>query len=814
MALPYDDQLSSPDGALNDRQDWTAFGNWPVSGGTVLADPGGTTHSHARFSPAVLPNNYRVRVRCRFPVGANWYGIFGRGLLDGINTQYYGLLTDGSTAALRQYRRTATSWSAYGNSVPVTIAQNTWYWLEIEFQDSTIRSYLDGALLDEQTDTNLPNGGVVGLTLGTGGAGANTVEYDAIEVIDLAGQVIFSGDLNALLSGLDTTLIGNHGTAGDVLVALADINTLIEGTHGTGGNLAATLGGIQADLQGSHLPAGISGDLAATLSDTAGNYTAVHGVAGQLSSDLSGITVQFQGSHVPSGVVGDLSGTLSGIAAALQANHGVAGNVLVDLADANMDFFHNGDHTYDGSAHYNGGIFSTLIQCAHGTNSNLAATLGGIQADLQGSHLPAGISGDLAATLTDTAGNYTAVHGVAGQLSLDLSGITVQFQGSHVPSGVVGDLSGTLSGIAAALQANHGVAGNVLVDLADANMDFFHNGDQAYDGSAHYNGGIFSALIQGAHGTNSNLDATLGGLTATLDATYTLPSIDVSIAADLSGIAASLQVNHGIGCNLSVDLTGLEAIFQAGHIQHLHTGDLNANLTGITGGITVAHGITAAVNAQLDGISADFLIDRGAIGWVTPVLSGISARIHGQHWQISASVSLAETGRAAIDSLPLPIKQIRYPHQCPANLLPWLAWDYSVDIWDSAWSEQTQRDVIDASVFVHRHKGTPAAVLRALEAMNYDNVRIFERDVYLYDGTYQYDSTIQHGGGLGPFQFDVVLNTGAIPDAAEQTEIRRRIDHFKNTRSRLRQLRYMDVLYNGTYQYDGNVNHNGGIVSG
>ena len=811
MALPYDDQLSSPDGALNDRQDWTAFGNWPVSGGTVLADPGGTTHSHARFSPAVLPNNYRLRVRCRFPVGANWYGIFGRGLLDGINTQYYGLLTDGSTAALRQYRRTATGWSAYGNSVPVTIVQNTWYWLEIEFEDSTIRTYLDGMLLDEQTDTNLPNGGVVGLTLGTGGAGANTVEYDAIEVIDLAGQVIFSGDLNALLSGLDTTLIGNHGTAGDVLVALADINALIEGAHGTGSNLAATLGGIQADLQGSHLPAGISGDLAAalngiaatidgvhgtvgnltaTLTNTAGDYTVAHGVAGQLSLDLSGITAQFQGTHVPSGVGGDLSVALNGISTAIDGVHG--------------------------------------------------------------------IGGDLVATLTDTAGNYTGAHGVAGQLSSDLSGITVQFQGSHVPSGVVCNLSGALSGITAALQANHGVAGNVLVDLADANMDFFHNGDRTYDGSAHYNGGIFSALIQGAHGTNSNLDATLGGITATLDATYTLPAIDGSIAANLSGIAAALQANHGvagnvlvdladanmdffhngdhtydgsahynggifsaliegahgISSNLSADLTGLEAIFQAGHIQHLHTGDLNADLTGITAGITVAHGTRAAVNATLDGIGADFLIDRGAIGWVTPVLSGISARIHGQHWQISASVSLAETGRAAIDSLPLPIKQIRYPDQCPANLLPWLAWDYSVDIWDSIWSEQTQRDVIDASVFVHRHKGTPAAVLRALEAMNYDNVRIFERDVYLYDGTYQYDSTIQHGGGLGPFQFDVVLNTGSIPDAAEQTEIRRRIDHFKNTRSRLRQLRYMDVLYDGTYQYDGNVNHNGGIVSG
>ena len=50
---------------------------------------------------------------------------------------------------------------------------------------------------------------------------------------------------------------------------------------------------------------------------------------------------------------------------------------------------------------------------------------------------------------------------------------------------------------------------------------------------------------------------------------------------------------------------------------------------------------------------------------------------------------------------------------CPLDLLPYLAWALSVDEWDESWSEDRKRKVVAASVFVHRHKGTRAAVERA-----------------------------------------------------------------------------------------------------
>jgi len=51
------------------------------------------------------------------------------------------------------------------------------------------------------------------------------------------------------------------------------------------------------------------------------------------------------------------------------------------------------------------------------------------------------------------------------------------------------------------------------------------------------------------------------------------------------------------------------------------------------------------------------------------------------------------------------------------DLLPWLAWACSVDIWDDDWPEDTRRRVIADSYSVHSVKGTVGAVKRALAAL-------------------------------------------------------------------------------------------------
>lgn len=68
-------------------------------------------------------------------------------------------------------------------------------------------------------------------------------------------------------------------------------------------------------------------------------------------------------------------------------------------------------------------------------------------------------------------------------------------------------------------------------------------------------------------------------------------------------------------------------------------------------------------------------------------------------------------------ALPVPLRTLWNPSTCPAELLPFLAWAFSVDVWEADWPEATKRAVIAESFAVHRIKGTRLAVEKALAAM-------------------------------------------------------------------------------------------------
>lgn len=65
------------------------------------------------------------------------------------------------------------------------------------------------------------------------------------------------------------------------------------------------------------------------------------------------------------------------------------------------------------------------------------------------------------------------------------------------------------------------------------------------------------------------------------------------------------------------------------------------------------------------------------------------------------------------------IDRAKDPDLCPPSLLPWLAWEASVDTWSSDWTETQKRAVIKAALDVHRHKGTPAAVQSGINALGF-----------------------------------------------------------------------------------------------
>ena len=70
-----------------------------------------------------------------------------------------------------------------------------------------------------------------------------------------------------------------------------------------------------------------------------------------------------------------------------------------------------------------------------------------------------------------------------------------------------------------------------------------------------------------------------------------------------------------------------------------------------------------------------------------------------------------------VSNVPIPFEPIWNPATCPETLVPWLAWAFSVDAWDSTWTDAQKRAVIAQSVSIHRQKGTVGSVQAIVSAL-------------------------------------------------------------------------------------------------
>ncbi|PQQ36226.1 phage tail protein I [Photorhabdus luminescens] len=111
---------------------------------------------------------------------------------------------------------------------------------------------------------------------------------------------------------------------------------------------------------------------------------------------------------------------------------------------------------------------------------------------------------------------------------------------------------------------------------------------------------------------------------------------------------------------------------------------------------------------------------------------------------------------AQLQDVPVPLRQLWNPDTCPVELLPYLAWAWSVDRWDMDWSESTKRESIKASLFVHKHKGTISAIRRVVEPFGY-LIRVIE--------------WWQTNDAPGTFRLDIgVLETGITEETYQELE--------------------------------------------
>ena len=101
---------------------------------------------------------------------------------------------------------------------------------------------------------------------------------------------------------------------------------------------------------------------------------------------------------------------------------------------------------------------------------------------------------------------------------------------------------------------------------------------------------------------------------------------------------------------------------------------------------------------------------------------------------------------ASLGEVPVPLRQLWNPWTCRADLLPYLAWAFSVDRWDEAWPINTKRKAVADAFYLHKYKGTTGAMRRVVEPFGF-SIRVNEWwNIDTAPGTFTLDIGVQDQG--------------------------------------------------------------------
>ncbi|HHC0925912.1 MULTISPECIES: phage tail protein I [Klebsiella/Raoultella group] len=105
-----------------------------------------------------------------------------------------------------------------------------------------------------------------------------------------------------------------------------------------------------------------------------------------------------------------------------------------------------------------------------------------------------------------------------------------------------------------------------------------------------------------------------------------------------------------------------------------------------------------------------------------------------------------EAATARLSGITVAIRTLWTPTTCPVDLLPYLAWALSVDRWDKDWPAERKIAVIQRSYWLHRRKGTRAAVRRVIEDMGFSATFAEWFDVGDQPGTFRLEVDVNEVG--------------------------------------------------------------------
>jgi len=164
-------------------------------------------------------------------------------------------------------------------------------------------------------------------------------------------------------------------------------------------------------------------------------------------------------------------------------------------------------------------------------------------------------------------------------------------------------------------------------------------------------------------------------------------------------------------------------------------------------------------------------------------------------------------------NVPIAIRDLWSPERCPAELLPWLAWAFSIadeEGWSYAESESAKRALISRAAQIHRKKGTIWSIREIFRLLGLGEIEILENVGLLrYDGSKLYDGLYIYGGDTESTwaTYTVILNAAITNDQA--ATIRNMLEGIAPARSELVSLEYqaVPIRYNKSAKYDGTYNY-------
>lgn len=78
-----------------------------------------------------------------------------------------------------------------------------------------------------------------------------------------------------------------------------------------------------------------------------------------------------------------------------------------------------------------------------------------------------------------------------------------------------------------------------------------------------------------------------------------------------------------------------------------------------------------------------------------------------------------ESAFSRVSNIEVNIRSFNDPLNAPVEVLPWLAWERSVDVWNKDWTEIQKRQVIQTSLKNHSIKGTIGSLDGALNSLGF-----------------------------------------------------------------------------------------------